>query len=113
MSEKQAKKRGLLDFNNSKYYVTEKFERNNTLKASYEQVKEEQDYIKDLLIQFVKSFSKEELNQEEIDELLSDFYSYFIHDRKQSENSVAISQFIIQNSENPQFTDKLNKVEEG
>lgn len=107
------KKRGLLDFNNSKYYVTEKFERNNTLKASYEQVKEEQDYIKDLLIQFVKSFSKEELNQEEIDELLSDFYSYFIHDRKQSENSVAISQFIIQNSENPQFTDKLNKVEEG
>lgn len=107
------KKIGLLEFKNGKYYVTEKFDRNNNLKASYEQVKEEQDYIKNLLIQFVKSFSKEELNLEQIEELLSDFYSYFIHDRKQSENSVVISQFIIQNSKDPLFTDKLNKVEEG
>lgn len=107
------KKKDLLTYSNSKYYVTEKFERSNTLKASYEQVKEEQDYIKDLLIQFVKSASKEEINQEQLNQLLSDFYSYFIHDRKQSENSVIISQFIIQHSENPLFTDKLNKVEEG
>lgn len=107
------KKKDLLSYSNSKYYVTEKFERNNTLKASYEKVKEEQDYIKNLLIKFVKSASKEELNQEQFDQLLSDFYSYFIHDRKQNENSVIISQFIIQNSENPLFTDKLNKVEEG
>ncbi|MCL6335192.1 hypothetical protein EXT66_14305 [Pectobacterium carotovorum subsp. carotovorum] len=107
------KKKDLLAYNNSKYYVTERFERNNTLKASYEQVKEEQEYIKNLLIKFVKSVSKEELNQEQLDQLLSDFYSYFIHDRKQSENSVIISQFIIQNSGDPLFTDKLNKVEEG
>lgn len=107
------KKKGLLAFENGKYYVTENFERNNTLKTSYEQIKEEQDYIKNLLIEFVNSAHKEELGQDRFDQLLSDFYSYFIHDRKQSENSVIISQFIVQNSGDSLFTDKLNKVEEG
>ncbi|QXN63869.1 hypothetical protein [Serratia fonticola] len=107
------KKKGLLRFDNGKYYVTEKFERSNILKASYEKVKEEQGYIKELLIKFVNSVSKEELVQEQLNQILSDFYSYLIHDRKQSENSLVISQFIIKNSENPLFTDKLNKVEEG
>ncbi|HFD6682099.1 TPA: hypothetical protein ACS724_003264 [Providencia alcalifaciens] len=111
--KKRLKKQDLLTFNNGKYYVTEKFERNNSLKESYEQIKNEQDYIKQLLIEYINSISSEPLDKTKFEQLLADFYSYFIHDRKQGENTVIISQFIVKNSENPLFTDKLNKVEEG
>lgn len=111
--KRRLKKNELITFSEGLFYVTDKFERKNVLEKSYSEIKEEQGYIKELLIDYVKENTGKTLNSEELQELLSDFYSYFIQGKRQSTNTVIISQFILKNSSDPSFSEKLNKVEEG
>lgn len=107
------KREGYLTSAQGVFSVTEKFDTSDTIIANFESVKNEQEIIKDELIEYVAHTTGNELNEVSKKELMADFYSYFINGARDSANAVYISQFIIKNSRNEQFTTRLNTVEEG
>ncbi|QDY44306.1 hypothetical protein [Candidatus Pantoea soli] len=107
------KKDGLLTLSQGQFSVTTKFDRKETLLTSFTKVKYEQDTIKDSLIIFAEEQETSSLCILNKDELVSDFYSYFINGVKDSKNSTLISEFIVKNSADPEFTRKISVLEEG
>ncbi|NNB26701.1 hypothetical protein [Pseudomonas fragi] len=95
------------------YSVTQQFERSDTLGVAYREIKDEQDFIRLKLIDHVEVCAGEKLTSQKRDTLASDFYAYFTGGLKGCDNSVYISQFIVKNSNDHEFTRKLNSVEEG
>lgn len=107
------KKQGLLTLSQGQFSVTPQFDRKETLLTSFTEVKSEQNSIKDSLIKFVEEQVNHNLNNLNKDELVSDFYSYFINGVKDSKNSILISEFIVKNSADAEFTRKISGLEEG
>lgn len=107
------KRAGDLTSINGIYSVTQQFERSDTLGLAYREIKSEQDFIKLKLIEHVEVCTSEKLTDQKREALASDFYAYFTGGLKGCQNSVYISQFIVKNSKDYEFTKKLNSVEEG
>lgn len=107
------KKNKLLELKNGKYFVTKEFDRVNTLTESYNSIKNEQQYVIDLLIKFIKDTSGDSFSQDKIERIISDFYAHFIHPNQKNEHSLIISSFIVKYSEDPLVVTRLNKIEEG
>lgn len=110
---KRMKRENLLSFSGGNYAVTEIFDIKNDLNKDYDEVKSEQDIITNALIDYVGQELGEELTPSKKQELLNDFYAYFIPEKKVNTNSVIISKFIVKHSKDSFYTEKLNKVEEG
>lgn len=107
------KREGYLTSAQGLFSVTEIFDTSDTIISNFESVKDEQEIIKSELIEYVSHTSGKELDEDSRKELMADFYSYFINGSRDSTNAIYISQFIIKNSKNEQFTTRLNTVEEG
>lgn len=107
------KKQGLLTLSQGQFSVTSQFDRKETLLTSFTEVKSEQDSIKDSLLEFAEAMTHHALNTHYKEELVSDFYSYFINGVKDSKNSTLISEFIVRNSADSEFKRKLIVLEEG
>jgi hypothetical protein len=107
------KRAGDLTSINGIYSVTQQFERSDTLGLAYREIKSEQDFIKLKLIEHVELCTGEKLTHQKREALATDFYAYFTGGLKGCQNSVYISQFIVKNSKDYEFTKKLNSVEEG
>ncbi|MFQ2730522.1 hypothetical protein ACK3YQ_07660 [Aeromonas caviae] len=95
------------------YSTTESFIRADLLREEYSAVKSEQEFIIEELINHVEITKAKKLVQPERLKLLNDFHNYFLGGLKPCENSLLISEFIVKKSISKEFTEKLNRVEEG
>jgi rRNA-processing protein FCF1 len=107
------KRRGVLTSRQGVFSVTSDFDTSDTIIKKFESVKNEQESIKDELIEYVAAKSGDELTGESKKQLMADFYSFFINGARDSANAIHISKFIVNNSKNTKVTTRLNTVEEG
>ncbi|CUU26337.1 hypothetical protein EM595_p1091 (plasmid) [Duffyella gerundensis] len=110
---KRMKRHQLLTQMEGKYHVTDKFDKSDSLGASYREIQDEQDFIIGRLTDYIQSRSGKVLSEQLRNELASDFHLYFTGALKDCDNKIAISEFIIKNSDDESFTRKINSVEEG
>lgn len=111
--KKRLKRAGELSLNQGIYATTEAFIRADSLKEDYTSIQSEQRYIIDTLTEHVEKVTARGLSEPERYELSADFHSYFLGGLKPCANSLLISEFIVKYSSDAEFTEKLNRVEEG
>lgn len=110
---KRLKNNGELILSNGSYNITESFSKVPLLSSDYETIQSEQSSIIDELVSYAEKIKEEKLIKKEIDDLASDFHNYFLGGLLSSHNHFVISEFIIANSNRPDFIRRLNSVEEG
>lgn len=111
--KKRLKRAGEISLSQGVYATTEKFVRADSLKDDYKNIQSEQSYIINTLAEHVEKVKARELSESERDQISADFHSYFLGGLKPCENSLLISEFIVKYSIDVEFTEKLNRVEEG
>lgn len=111
--KKRLKRAGEISLNHGIYATTETFVRADSLKDDYRNIQSEQSYIISALAEYAEKVKARELSKSERDQISSDFHSYFLGGLKPCENSLLISEFIVKYSVDAEFTEKLNRVEEG
>ena len=111
--KKRLKRAGELSLNQGIYATTETFVRADSLKDDYTSIQSEQRYIINTLTEHVEKVTARELSESERYQLSADFHSYFLGGLKPCDNSLLISEFIVKYSSDAEFTEKLNRVEEG
>lgn len=111
--KKRLKRAGELSLDKGVYATTEMFVRADSLKEDYTSIQSEQRYIISTLTEHVEKVTARELSESARSQLSADFHSYFLGGLKPCENSLLISEFIVKYSSDTEFTEKLNRVEEG
>ncbi len=111
--KKRLKRAGELSLSQGVYVTTATFVRADSLKEDYTNIQSEQRYIIDTLTEYVEKVTTGGLNESERHQLSADFHSYFLGGLKPCANSLLISEFIVKYSSSAEFTEKLNRVEEG
>ncbi len=111
--KKRLKREGELSLSQGIYTTTEKFVKNDSLKVDYSTIQSEQAFIINKLIAYVERVTIKILDETERRQLSEDFYSYFLGGLQPCDNSLFISEFIVKDSSSVEFTEKLNRVEEG
>ncbi|KJH84225.1 hypothetical protein [Stutzerimonas stutzeri] len=111
--KKRLKRAGEISLSQGIYTTTEQFVRADSLKDDYTGIQSEQRYIINTLTEYVEKVTSRKLSGSDREQLSADFHSYFLGGLKPCENSLLISEFIVKYSCDVEFTEKLNRVEEG
>jgi len=95
------------------YTATEKFQKSENLQSeiAFAQIEQEQTIQK--LVDFVADLVGSKLSLVDDEKLRDDFHKFFLGGLSPGKNHVYISQFILKNSNDIVFTEKLNHLEEG
>jgi len=105
--------KGEVELAHGVFTVTEKFQRSENLEVEIESAQSEQERIIQQLVEFASALNGRGLSGGEEQQLRDDFHQYFLGGLKPGKNHVCISQFIISKSDDAEFTEKLNNLEEG
>lgn len=95
------------------FTVTEKFQRSEDLEVEIASAQSEQERIIQQLVGFASKLNGRVFSTTEEEQLRDDFHQYFLGGLKPGKNHICISQFIISKSDDADFTEKLNNLEEG
>lgn len=105
--------KGEVVLSHGKFSVTDSFVRSEGIQAKISVAQEEQEAIIYELINFASNLIQRPMSRKEEEDLRNDFYRFFLGGLKPSQNHVYISQYILSNSTDTSFTEKLNHLEEG
>jgi len=108
--KKRLKKSGELNIANGTYSITEKFNKENTIRSGYLESKSDYDNVLEKLFSHVKGLG---LKSIEFSELENSFNKYFLNERLPNSHSSHIAQFLIENQDNQIFKEKVSRIEEG
>lgn len=101
---------GELDLSNGIYSVTDKFDKDNSIQADYLSSKSDYGEIIEKLIEHIKKMSSKIIEQSKLEIA---FKQYLLNEKLPNEYSTHIAQFLIANQNDPDFKEKVNRIEEG
>lgn len=95
------------------FTTTDKFLKAESLQQEVAAAQGEQEEIVGQLVSFVNATNERGLTATEEEQLRNDFHKYFLGGLAPGSNLLKINEFIVKKSIDPQFTQKLNHLEEG
>ena len=95
------------------FTVTDQFRKSDSLQEQIASAQFEQEKIIIELIRFSEELNERSLSNTEEQQLRDDFHQYFLGGLRPGKNHLCISRFIVANSNDSSFTEKLNHLEEG
>lgn len=107
---KRLKGGGELALEKGTYSVTDKFNKQNSIQLDYQSSKNDYSDIVNKLKDHLKRYSVRALDQQKIENA---FKKYLLNEKLENEYSAHIAQFLIANQNDPEFKQKVNRIEEG
>lgn len=107
---KRLKGSGELVLDKGIYSVTDKFNKQNSIQADYQSSKSDYSDIIGKLTEHLKRYSSRAIERPKLEDA---FKKYLLNEKLTIDYSSHIAQFLIANQNDPEFKEKVNRIEEG